>query len=92
MEGDTRYKRFECTPLQSPASEIRLVSLSESPETYLLSLTLKTCQLNNATPYIGVSYEWGEVEPKDEEKAEGATAGAQTDGARLSGKGKLCPT
>jgi hypothetical protein len=66
MEGDTRHKRFEYTPLQSPASEIRLVTLNESPETYLLSLTLKTCQLNNATPYIGVSYEWGEVEPQVE--------------------------
>lgn len=51
---------YEYSPLQSPKSEIRLLSFINSSSTSKLHINLSTVALSEAPPFAAVSYSWGE--------------------------------
>ena len=51
---------YEYSPLQSPKSEIRLLSFINSSSKSKLHFNLSTVALSEAPPFAAVSYSWGE--------------------------------
>lgn len=53
-------------PLESPNSQIRLLTLDPDDDRWILCFNMKSFELNTCPPYVALSYEWGEVEPQVE--------------------------